>query len=353
MRGAILLLWVAGLVAAGCGDPVRSPAGPPPDAGGAGTADGPITRDGPRAPDAGPPDAPLDPRRFGVTTTIGFDPADAWSNERHICKYVTLQNDRALDVVRIRSKVMGAKHHFNVYVMLTPRANPPHGANDCYPGAEQSLGKAALLLSSVKDEEEFVLPEGIAFSFYPYQQFVLELHTINPSGEAVPTGATFDMTEPGTDNPIRHHAAVHWFANWDIFIPGGAEVTRTGVCPVPYAMRVFALVSHQHGLGTGFSIDAVRGGVDTRMYESPDWAHPKLQLFDPPFDLEAMDGLKWTCSWQNPDVRSVEAGINASDEMCVAYALAYPRDSLDAPPVFCEVGTLPLRPAPGRATAAR
>jgi hypothetical protein len=128
-----------------------------------------------------------------------------------------------------------------------------------------------------------------------------------------------------------------WFADWNFAIPPNQETSETSHCTVPYDVEVFGLMSHTHALGAHFSIAKWSGGATEHLYDSEDWAHPVYQAHDPPFALSAGEGLSWTCTWNNTTDQTVFPGKNSTDEMCMTFAYAYPREGLSGAPIQCNL----------------
>ena len=104
---------------------------------------------------------------------------------------------------------------------------------------------------------------------------------------------------------------------------------------MPYPVEVFSLMSHTHSLGTHFSIEKWTSGGTEHLYDSEDWEHPPYTEYSPTVSLDTGEGLEWTCTWFNNTGATVTAGQNSTDEMCIAFAAAYPRDMLEGAPFQC------------------
>ena len=276
----------------------------------------------------------------GAALTLTLEPFDVESGtERQVCKTINLPVDVPFDVVQLRSNMLGTSHHFNAYRVLTDPTKPVTDAeskvHDCAPAQEQLAGDAAYFFGSATPERVVDLPEGVAFHFQPGQRIILEQHVINATSGVIQGGVTFDLATPAEGAQIEHHGDVIWFANWSFFIGPNQESSATKHCTVPYAVEVFGLTSHTHSLGKHFSIEKWSSGDTNHIYDSTDWSHPPYDQHAPPLSLAAGEGLEWTCTWQNPTSTAVGPGKDSTDEMCMTFAYAYPKDTLSGPPIQC------------------
>jgi hypothetical protein len=259
-------------------------------------------------------------------------------SERQVCRVVNFPSDGPVDIVMMRSTMSGNSHHFNAYKVLgetAPVAGADGEVHDCSPGEEQLSGDAAYFFGSAVEERTVQTPAGVAFHFEAGQQIILEQHVINATQDTMQGEVTFELTT-AAEGAIEHHADIIWFANWQfIVLPGESETTTH--CTVPYAVEIFGLSSHSHERGEHFSIEKWSSGQTEHLYDSNDWAHPPYEEYDPTVSLNAGEGLQWTCSWRN-NGGIVIPGRESTNEMCITFAAAYPRDSLSGDPIQCNQG---------------
>jgi hypothetical protein len=111
----------------------------------------------------------------------------------------------------------------------------------------------------------------------------------------------------------------------------------TAHCTVPYDVEVFGLMSHTHALGSHFSIETWSEAKTEHVYDSTDWEHPPYNEYAPTIPLAAGEGFEWTCTWKNPGAKPVFPGKNSTDEMCMMFAAAYPKDGLGGDPIQCNL----------------
>jgi len=329
-----------------CGD--DAPVGSAPIADTSATADAPPSGDTATPGDAATeadtsPTPPGGRNPVGSSITFTIEPFKvAPGTERQVCKVVNLPVTEPMELVRIRSKMQGLSHHFNLYKVIDDRklepASPAEAmVRDCAPANEQLSGDAAYIFGSATRERIFDTPEGVAFHLEPGQRLILEYHALNFTPAEVEAELEVELFHAGEGADIRHHASIMWFANWGFILPPGQETSSTRFCEVPYDVEVFGLMSHFHELGTNFIIEAVTAEGTTQVYEDDDWAHPKYGEYWPPISLRAGEGLRWTCTWFNHRSHVVLPNRDSTDEMCITFAAVYPKSSLSGPPIQCNV----------------
>jgi hypothetical protein len=261
--------------------------------------------------------------------------------ERQVCKQYNLPVTEAVDVVSLRSSMSGLSHHFNVYKKLGSGASDPIApsqgdVHDCAPASGQLEGSEAYLFGASSPTSSIDLPPGVAFHLEPGQVITLEHHVINAGEAEIDADAYIDLVVADPDDTIEHYADVMWMGNWAFYNPPGQESSATERCVIDYDIEVLRLSSHFHATGTHFSIEHWKpGGQTTHLYDSYDWAHPVAQWHDPPIHIAAGEGIEWTCTWFNSTSQAIIPGEESTDEMCIAFGLGYPKNSLSAEPINC------------------
>jgi len=261
--------------------------------------------------------------------------------ERQMCRTINIPTDAPFDIVRFDSTMIGLSHHFNLYKVSDGSAFNPvtpdeAAVHDCAPAAEQLRGDAAYIFGSASD---WVMetPPGVAFHLLPGQRLILEYHAINYTLDPIEASLEVNLTGPAPDAVIEHHADIIWFASWGFFLPPGKETSDTAKCAIPYDVEIFGLMGHFHELGTNFVVEALHDGTPTEVYQDDDWQHPLYQAFAPTLSLAAGDPIRWTCTWNNTRDGLVMPDKGSQDEMCKFFAAAYPKNTLSADPIQCNV----------------
>lgn len=283
------------------------------------------------------------PNKLGAVHTFAIEPITVTSGqERQVCRTVNVPAGAALDIVRFESRMRGISHHFNLYKVVDDSAMKPvteseYAVHDCAPAAEQLRGDAAYIYGSATPDRVMETPAGVAFHLEPGQRLILEYHAINYTTEPIVANVEIDLIAAAPEVVIEHYADIMWFANWGFALPPGKETSDTAKCAVPYDVEVFGLMSHFHELGTGFTIDAIRGGQTAQVYQDDDWKHPAYEAFTPPMLLAAGDSLQWTCTWNNTRETWTYPNKGSKDEMCMVFAAAYPKNTKSAAPIQCNL----------------
>jgi hypothetical protein len=280
--------------------------------------------------------APGDPSLVPFT----IEPFDVeGGSERQVCKVVNIPDGVTIDVVKLTSTMVGESHHFNAYKVLdadqfAPATPAEAAVHDCEPASGQLDGTAAYFYGASLPEKTLELPAEVAFHFEPGQRIVLEQHVINAGDGVTQGGVSFELHGAAPGATIAHRADIGWFGNWSFFLQSGTSSSTT-MCAVDYPIEIFGLASHTHSLGVNFEISTMTAQGTQSVYESTDWRHPLYQTYAPTLVLEAGDALQWTCTWNNTSGGLVLPGKNSTDEMCIAFAYFYARDSLEGAPLNC------------------
>ncbi len=284
---------------------------------------------------------PLNP--IGDELKVAIEPITVLSGEeRQVCRTINVPGNVPLDIVRFESKMRGLSHHFNLYKVIDgTRLDPVTAAetatSDCQPAAEQLRGDAAYIYGSASPDRVMETPAGVAFRLESGQRLILEFHAINYTLDPIEADVEISLFAAAPEANIEHHADIMWFANWGFALPPGQETSSTKSCSVPYDVEIFGLMSHFHELGTQFEVSAITADGSTKVYEDDDWQHPKYEPFMPTLSLAAGESLSWTCTWDNTRNDWVLPNKGSKDEMCMVFAAAYPKNTLSAEPIQCNV----------------
>ncbi len=182
-----------------------------------------------------------------------------------------------------------------------------------------------------KADDLLQLPEGVAFSLEKNQMIRIELHYINTTQSKVDVEATTTFTTLA-DQFFKHEADFLFIGNIDISIPPNAEATLGPTYfPIPSEFadkNFFAITGHTHRFGTNVRV-ATASDEQTEVesvYDLPDftWSEPETVSHNPPFQLPADGGFRFTCEWKNTSSQQIGFGESANKEMCFFWAYYYP-----------------------------
>jgi hypothetical protein len=180
-------------------------------------------------------------------------------------------------------------------------------------------------------EERLQLPPGVAFTLQPDQMIRLEMHYLNY------TEAPLDITATATFEPIApgdfmYEADFLFIGNPDIDIAARSSETLGPTffrLPTDFAgASFFGITGHTHQWGTNMTVDtaASASGATTPVYDVSGWRwdEPETVYHDPPFQVPAGGGFRFTCEWNNLSDERVTFGESANQEMCFFWAYYYP-----------------------------
>lgn len=274
------------------------------------TTGGSAEVDGGTTTDAGPPgtDAPI-PLEDQLTT--GFGPQTlAVGEERTVCVVVELDNTTPRVVRAIRASLPVGSHHMIIYRTTEDVRDTP------FPCFSFSDGDA--ILGVQQDMTEIVYPDEAGLTFTARQHIRLEIHQVNYTEAPldITASVTFELYPEG--DPARAEVEYLFTGNTALSLPPHEVTTITSFHAVPDGAHLIAVASHTHSLGTHASIarSTSSSDVGTLLHESTDWAHPPFDQFDPGLVLDADEGLRLECTFENTTERTVNFGLEFADEMC-------------------------------------
>ncbi len=312
-----------------------------PDAGDA-RGDDDAGEQGDAAPDVVP--EPAGERRADVVHSFGTLDVEPFQ-EVVRCVSWTLNNDEPLYLDTVKLANNGGYHHSNWFVV----------PEDAYPGddgfwrcssrdfdeLEAALAGTVLFAQSTQSfEEEQRLGEGIVIKVPPRHKVVADVHLLNLSPRALETELRMTL---GLVHPYDVDVVVTPFrlSYLDLAIPPRRQSRFTGDCALqnPYRrvarrdldMKLYWVLPHYHGLGNYFNLEIVGGPRDGEvLYRLEGFnAEANGKAFDPPIDLTGAQGLRFSCGYDNPRVRSVGWGFG-DQEMCVMLGFADAGALMDA-----------------------
>jgi hypothetical protein len=93
------------------------------------------------------------------------------------------------------------------------------------------------------------------------------------------------------------------------------------------AIQFVAVMPHMHGLGqsTGTQVFRSAYGAGVSLLDAPKYNPDQPQLLPSKEGALGGDTFRTRCTWTNPSPSTVSWGESAQDEMCLNYAMYYPR----------------------------
>ena len=125
---------------------------------------------------------------------------------------------------------------------------------------------------------------------------------------------------------MKHHAQAFTVGTTQIDIPANGTASVTGEWHAPADLNLVSISTHQHRRGTDILVHMIdaAGNDMGELVDSPSWEHPSVRWFQQAMRLQAGEGFRFTCSWQNPDDHPVHFGVTSEDEMCFVTGYFYP-----------------------------
>lgn len=172
------------------------------------------------------------------------------------------------------------------------------------------------------------LPEGMAIKMAQGTRYILQSHYINPTDTPLLVQDAINLALLQEDE-VDVWAATYAHSTININLAPGEEKSTVIECTFDEELSLLNLSGHMHEHGTAFSVDAVIGGVESRLYDIPEWT-PEMRddvtLLD--FGVEGLqvspgDVFTTTCSWHNTSDETIQFPA----EMCATVGVAWPRES--------------------------
>jgi len=255
-------------------------------------------------------------------------------DDREGCEHMVTPNRRPMDVAGFELKTTPGTHHFVVWDYLGKDQNPA----DFWTGIEYSTACIGLgpqdgvvttanLFGMLSGHVRFEFPQGVAVALQPHANVYANLHYHNYGATPVTTDAVFNFI-PARKGTVKHHAQAFTVGTTQIDIPANGTSSVTGEWHAPADLNIVSISTHQHHRGTDILVHMIdAAGNDLgELVDSPDWQHPSVRWFQQAMRLQAGEGFRFTCSWQNPDDHSVHFGVTTEDEMCFVTGYFYPDD---------------------------
>jgi hypothetical protein len=120
--------------------------------------------------------------------------------------------------------------------------------------------------------------------------------------------------------------------NIDISIPANSShILGPTYFPMPQELggsKIFAITGHEHRFGTDVYVEMASSKDDPGkpIYDVENflWDEPETVIHEPPVELPAGGGFRFTCEWNNTSKSEVGFGESANSEMCFFWAYYYP-----------------------------
>jgi hypothetical protein len=252
--------------------------------------------------------------------------------DREGCEVKTTPNKHAMDVGGFELDTTPGTHHFVVWEYLGQDRNPADFWSGvafvpgCTGLGPQSGFSNANLFGMLSGYSSFHFPAGVAVRLEPHAIVYPNLHFHNYSDQPVEGRAVFNFI-PARKGTVRHHAQAFTVGSIQIDIPAQGSATLTGEWHTTSPLNFVQLSTHEHHRGTTVTVNHVdAAGSDMgQLVVTDNWDHPTVQWYNAgEMRLEAGEGIRFTCAWENPDDHPVHFGVTTEDEMCFVTGYFYP-----------------------------
>jgi hypothetical protein len=288
------------------------------------------------ASDGEPPETVCDPSTQACTLRHDFGAyaLGAGVEIDGVCMSWTVGNEADLWVQAVRTENDGYFHHSNWFFVPESTLAEPDGHWDCwkvgFSEVDAAIAGGVLYAQSTQSRgEEQRFTTGAAVRIPARSRIVAYTHLLNAGAAAARTAMRLELDTVPRGEVTAELAPFRLNYN-DLKIPPKTHAEFEGRCDVrathatavggPFRLRLYYLLPHFHGLGTGFTL-GVHGGAhdgETLFRLEAAYGDPLGHTFPEPVDLAALgaDGLWFRCAYDNP--RDAEVGYGIGDqEMCV------------------------------------
>jgi hypothetical protein len=166
-------------------------------------------------------------------------------------------------------------------------------------------------------------PDGVGVKCSGGQRVVFEYHVLNTTGAPIEARSAFNfhLTD---ETAVQHIASSFYFWNFTIDTPPGQTRSFTAECNFDRDVMVSRLTRHTHRWGADYSVWFEAGSRNgEHIWTSKDWEHEVNYTFAVPVLLQAGEGFRFECNYNNTEAHALRFGTNATDEMCVLNGLLW------------------------------
>lgn len=259
--------------------------------------------------------------------------------ETTVCVTGYLPSDLPVDVIKIETR-QTYSHHIIFYRENNDVPETPAPVA-CPPLDILSSSRAPLFIGETPTAS-MQLPTGVAYRMGTRMPYRIEGHFLNATAqqqqalaEIYLSPAPMGSTQQEADM-VFLNAVSQLNKSYDGQKGGLPPMRDTTIDPAFWPLpteladsKFFAITSHQHRLGTHFTISksADAGAVGTPLYENSDWEHPLLQQYPDgaPLTFAPGEGFRWVCQFRNTTSSYISFGQSAEkNEMCIVWGYYYP-----------------------------
>ena len=173
---------------------------------------------------------------------------------------------------------------------------------------------------------ELIFPTGVGLKLEAGESLGLQLHTFNPSGEALSGTSGIEIIEVEAEDIVDEA---------EVFLPGPVALeigpnqvtTDGGICTLNQEQNIFALFPHMHQLGTHLKTTLTIGGQPQVLHDAAYTFEEQAFIPFEPISMNAGDTITTECTWNNTTPDTVGWGESSTAEMCFSILYRYPAQS--------------------------
>lgn len=253
-----------------------------------------------------------------------------------LCMSWSLGNDTPLYVNAVELQApLGGYHHSNW--VFTPDVGFFEGEEGIWPCEERGFNEAiaataggVLFAQSTQSRHEAqTFPEGVTIVIPPHAQVIGAVHLLNTTGAALDAELSLGL-HTIEEADVTTKLTGMSFTNEALALPPSSESEFRAECDLAPTHRealgrapdfnIYWVLPHYHDLGVGMRIEAYGPEGSDVIFEGHNpVGDPLGQMIDPPFSMKGYEGLRFSCTYENPRPQSVGYGIG-DQEMCVLLA---------------------------------
>jgi hypothetical protein len=264
------------------------------------------------------------------------------NSEIQDCHTFKLDNDKPSEIDRITVNFPPGSHHVHTYRSDTPVDDSVY---DCFSGIDWDVWH--LVLGVQTQPMDWQLDPGLTVPMDAHQQLLVQVHWLNSTPD--PVDREIDMTFHEVEHSEAHVGVLFGVNKQTAMAPHEHKTLRQW-CPMAPDKKLVAMMGHYHGLGTHYAVWAQgeRDESGDKIYDALDQQTFEFQLFNPPYEMPANDGLMFECDFYNSrDIPITWGSDTKTQEHCNLSAYFYPAESVTD---FCLIGPTEISQITGPAT---
>jgi hypothetical protein len=253
-----------------------------------------------------------------------------------LCASWKLGNEETLYVNAVElAATRGGFHHSNW--VFTPETGFFEGEEGLWPCDERGFNEAiaattggVLFAQSTQSRhEEQRFAEGVTLVIPPHAQVIGALHMLNTGSAELEADLALGLHTIEASEVTTELSGLS-FTNEALALPPSSESEFRAECDLSEKHReelgrapdfnIYWVLPHYHDLGVGMRIEAYGPDGSEVIFDGDNpIGDPLGQMLDPPFSMKGYDGIRFSCTYENPRPESVGYGIG-DQEMCVLLA---------------------------------